>query len=134
MDVEKGWDKEFWRTANWTVVFVCPFDVLGEDGDGKISFNIQAKYGSHSADGRMWSFNAREGVQLQKSSGNYFRVAIDTPQGIIQWEVGERQYTCEVGLVPAEHFNLAECLYNNYGDNLQSFLKTPEEKYLEMLN
>ena len=131
LDEDQGWDKEFWKTANWTVVFVCPFDVTGPEGDGRISFNIQAKYGSQSADGSIWSFNNREGIAL-KNSGKYFKVAVDTPQGIIQWEVGLRQYTCEVGIIPQQHFTLAECLYDNYGDNIRTFLKTPEEKYPEI--
>ena len=126
LNPEEGIDKNYWKSANWTVVFVCPFSVLGEN-NGRIEFNFEARYGSHSDDGRIWSFGNREGIRL-KSKNNYFKVAIDTPQDIIQWEVNARQYTCEVGLLPYTHTNLASCLSENYGNNLQNFLKTNIEK------
>lgn len=107
-------------------MFVCPFSVVGEN-NGRIEFNFEARFGSKSENGKIWSFGNREGIRL-KSKRNYFKVAIDTPQDFIQWEVGKRQYTCEVGLIPSSHANLASCLYENYGDNLQHFLKTPLEK------
>lgn len=128
LDFDKGWDKTFWKDANWTVVFVCPFDVTGDSGDGRISMDVETRYGSRSADGKIWSFNAREGIEFNKRE-EYFRIAIDTPQDLISWEVGKRQATCEVGILPQEHFELAKCLSENYAENLTNFLKTSAEKY-----
>ena len=37
-----GLTKKFWRTADWTVVIACQFDVLGDHGDGTIDM-LQGK-------------------------------------------------------------------------------------------
>ena len=90
---------------------------------------FEMRYGSHSKDGKIWSFNNREGVRLKGDKD--WRVSIDTPFDIINWEVGKKQYTCEVGIIPDARDNLAKCLGKNYGENLRTFFKTPEEKFPE---
>ena len=54
IDSDKGWDAKFWRKTDWTVVFVCPFDVTGASDTGRLSFDLEARYGSTSNDGKIW--------------------------------------------------------------------------------
>jgi len=126
IDAEKGWNVNFWRKTDWTVVFVCPFDVRGTSGKGQLSFDFEARYGSTSNDGKIWAFTGREGEEIRTAEKNDFQFAVDTPDKIIKWELGRKQYTCEVGIVPVDKKDLATCLFDTYGNKLLKFLKTDE--------
>ncbi|CAG5111864.1 Oidioi.mRNA.OKI2018_I69.chr2.g6135.t1.cds [Oikopleura dioica] len=134
IDSDKGWDAKFWRKTDWTVVFVCPFDVTGASDTGRLSFDLEARYGSTSNDGKIWAFTGREGTEIRSQKKNDFQFAIDTPDGIIKWELGKNQYTCEVGIAPVDRKDLATCLFDTYGENLTKFLKTKEDKFPKLRN
>lgn len=124
----KGWTKKFWKTADWTVVFACPFSVAGQNNTGSISM-VEAKGMSNSKNGKLWAFGNRQGAHLTMGRGNNFRVAIDHPDGTgpVDWTKGvfkKGGYTCEIGVLPGHWPHLASCLEHEYGDDLSLFFKT----------
>ena len=120
-----GWTRQFWKTADWTVVFACPFNVLGADNTGSISM-VEAFHMSHSTDGKLWAFGNRQGKYLTMPRGNNFLVAIDTPNGPpMDWQSFKKgDYTCEIGVIPQHWPLLAQCLEREFRDDLSSFFRS----------
>ena len=63
----------------------------------------------------MHTVMGRDGHALLGEKGEVLRSALLIPDGS-PWETKDKVYTCEVGVVPGYHPNLAACLEEHFGD------------------
>ena len=71
----------------------------------------------------------RDGHRLLGKKGEVLRAAILTPDGS-PWETKFKGYTCEIGVVPGHHPNLAKCLEEEFGDHLYEHFQTAIPKQI----
>jgi len=155
-------DPNYWKGNStyappFTLFVFCPFDVslggIGKEG----SMNFPDFYpGESSVDGMMWSFLSRDGTKYFKNpkfitdevTGNvtmkfpsvYFKGYIDRSslvdeQGPIVFDPNmevEKDYTCEVGVIPGHHPDHLVKLADNYAifqddfQGMEKFLRQPQ--------
>ena len=122
------WNKEFWKDSPWTGIVACPFSssvaIDGRRGGEKKPISgIYFETASSAYEGKVHTVMGRDGHRLLGKKGEVLRAAILTPDGS-PWETKFKGYTCEIGVVPGHHPNLAKCLEEEFGDHLFEHFQT----------
>ena len=84
---------------------------------------IYFESGSSAYSGKVHTVMGRDGHRLLAKKGEVLRAAILTPEGS-PWKSKFKGYTCEIGVVPGYHPNLAKCLEAEFGDFLFEHFQT----------
>ena len=84
---------------------------------------IYFETGSSSYNSRMHTVMGRDGHRLLGEKGEVLRSALLIPDGS-PWETKDKVYTCEVGVVPGYHPDLAACIEQHFGDLIYEHFQT----------